>query len=1018
MKLINSLTLFFLIINLSIAQNLPSTNQWINFDKTYYKIKVAEDGIYRIDYATLTEQGFPADHSDAKQLSLIHQGEEVPLFVSDAENWGEGAYLEFYGKKLDGQFDKRLYENPDDQLHAYWSQFTDTAVYFLCIAESAGNIIEIENDLSNLPERDLYFNHTAVYYGSNGHSNGVAETQIQAVPLESYPGYTRTFNSHFASYEEGEGWVGNLYAANNPIASNFVTVPVNTPALFDDGTKANLTFKILGLSSDTAFVNDHQIQVHYNERLLSEDQFDGYAIREYSVEIPLSDMSSPETNLEFSAVSAASKDRQAVSYITINYPRSYDFKGIDHFSFTINQKEAGNYLAFENLDTEKIYWLYDFTHLIKIKLLYNAEKELHEAYLPAGNGEQRELVIQSEHLIKTVSIIEATNFTDYSNLQNQGNYIIITHPSLNKQDAINNYINYRFSNEGGSYIPVLVSIENLYDQYSYGIRKHPLAIKYFLNDAIENWERIPSHCFLLGKGIKNSKCRTGPVKNWNNNLVPSFGDPPNDQYFGAAGFNPLSRIAIGRLSADNEKDIQHYLDKVIAVEQAKAMDDCHYINEEQWKHQLLHLGGGNALEQATLFASRLKHQANIAENGMVTAESKYLFRNNEISESNACEFDEEYLGVVQAQECMNAVFKKGISIINFLGHASGLFWEFDIGEPEDYMYNQKYPVIISHSSFTGDVYKYFAEENSLSMPELWLNAKDAGAVAYIGFNHIFEMLYAADLIDNLYEQMFTLNPRLTLGEQVNATLLSYYNENDGITQHAANQLIFVGDPALKYAINSKPEVTITESDVSVTVNQINEFYYSVELVFDFNSLNIASVDSIPYNITLLAGDTETEVSSDWVKPGKQGFFKGEFTLLPNQAHLFRIQLDHLNQLDEICEDNNSHNFITGEWVIGIEDELLSNNTISNYPNPFNTNTTFTITLSQAVLLQDNYMTISNLNGKRVHQIQLEKGLAQQHLSWDGRDAIGNPLAAGVYWYQLKNEDQQMISLPQKVVLVK
>jgi len=53
----------------------------------------------------------------------------------------------------------------------------------------------------------------------------------------------------------------------------------------------------------------------------------------------------------------------------------------------------------------------------------------------------------------------------------------------------------------------------------------------------------------------------------------------------------------------------------------------------------------------------------------------------------------------------------------------------------------------------------------------------------------------------------------------------------------------------------------------------------------------------------MAGDTETEVSNKLVKINEQGFFKDEFTLLPNQAHTFRIQLDNDNEFNEICEDN-------------------------------------------------------------------------------------------------------------------
>lgn len=665
------------------------------------------------------------------------------------------------------------------------------------------------------------------------------------------------------------------------------------------------------------------------------------------------------------------------------------------------------------------FYLYDITHLIKIKLQYDVDRGVHKVYLPEANAGQRKLVLQNESELKEVSEVKQTNFINYSDQINQGDYIIITHPSLTgKDNAVDNYTNYRSSIEGGNYNPVVINVEDLYDQYSYGIRKHPLAIKYFLNEAIENWDNTPTHCLLLGKAIKNSKCRTTPF-NWAKNLVPSFGDSPNDQYFGAKDFTPLSRLAIGRLSIDNEQAIQHYLNKVIAVEENNITDACKYIEEAQWKHQMFHISGGQEGKQSELFAERLRHQANIAQNGELTANTKFLLKSEQDLSSNECLISNYYDApiVLPSEECIGNILNNGSRIMNFLGHSSGLLWEVDVNPPEDYTYNEKYPIIISQSNFNSDVYKSFADNNQLSMPEAWLNANESGATAFIGFYFIYDMLYAADIIDGLYDEIFKFKPNATLGEQINATIHKHYDADDIITKHAVDHLIFSGDPALKYYLNTKPEVAITEDNIDLTVNPISDFYYSVDLVFDFNSLNIAAIDSIPYNILLIAGETETEVSSHWLKPGEQGFFKGEFTLQPNQSHLFQIQLDATNQFDEICEYNNIYKFRAGEWV-GINNDLLAGNTISNHPNPFSEQTTFDITLSQTVVQQDNYLNISNLNGQLVHQIKLDKGLAEQVLSWNGTDVKGNLLPAGVYWYQLKSDDSQIMSLPKKVVLVR
>jgi len=112
--------------------------------------------------------------------------------------------------------------------------------------------------------------------------------------------------------------------------------------------------------------------------------------------------------------SESNTDKQALSYIEINYPRSFDFEDVDHLAFSIESKQAGNYLEFENLKVGHDFYLYDITHLIKIKLQYDGDRGIHKVYLPEENNGLRTLVLQNENEIKEVSKIKPTDFVDYS----------------------------------------------------------------------------------------------------------------------------------------------------------------------------------------------------------------------------------------------------------------------------------------------------------------------------------------------------------------------------------------------------------------------------------------------------------------------------------------------------------------------------------------------------------------------------------------------------------------------------
>ena len=57
-------------------------NEWINYDQTYYKISVAEDGIYRIDFEQLESAGIPIEQLEGSQLQLFHLGEEQAIYIT------------------------------------------------------------------------------------------------------------------------------------------------------------------------------------------------------------------------------------------------------------------------------------------------------------------------------------------------------------------------------------------------------------------------------------------------------------------------------------------------------------------------------------------------------------------------------------------------------------------------------------------------------------------------------------------------------------------------------------------------------------------------------------------------------------------------------------------------------------------------------------------------------------------------------------------------------------------------
>src|SRR5437870_1417943 len=117
--------LFIILLLSSSAFSQSYNNEWIDYNKTYYKFKVygfgtdaagspIRQGMVRISYTSLSAAGLGA--VPASQFQLWRDGVEVPVYVSATGTLGASDYIEFWGEINNGKLDKQLYSNSDYQL--------------------------------------------------------------------------------------------------------------------------------------------------------------------------------------------------------------------------------------------------------------------------------------------------------------------------------------------------------------------------------------------------------------------------------------------------------------------------------------------------------------------------------------------------------------------------------------------------------------------------------------------------------------------------------------------------------------------------------------------------------------------------------------------------------------------------------------------------------------------------------------------------------------------------------------
>ena len=105
--------------------------------------------------------------------------------------------------------------------------------------------------------------------------------------------------------------------------------------------------------------------------------------------------------------------------------------------------------------------------------------------------------------------------------------------------------------------------------------------------------------------------------------------------------------------------------------------------------------------------------------------------------------------------------------------------------------------------------------------------------------------------------------------------------------------------------------------------------------------------------------------------------------------------------------NNIAPFLSDCEPTGISDEdkpLIPKSFVlsQNYPNPFNPNTTIEYSLPSRCEVS---ITVYNLLGKRVKTLlETSQPAGRYKTEWDGTDNNNQPVASGLYFYQIKAGD--------------
>jgi hypothetical protein len=900
------LTILFVLIT-SLALHAQYNNEWIDFTKTYYKFKVGRDSLYRINQNALAAAGL--GNTPCEQFQLWRNGVEVPIYTSVASGvLPSNGYIEFWGEKNDGKPDKALYKNPANQLSDALSLETDTAAYFLTVNPSA-NSLRVINDVNDVEHNTLAPEPYFMYDYVNNF-----QQQINWGKGVYYGEYV-----YSSTYDVGEFWssrdistgsplqllAGDLHVAINANASASLRASFAGKSAFDLDTNNNSRYVKVD-------VNSHNV---LNQRLAQMNA----VVFPNDKSIQLSWLNTTNSSFNFSIINTNPNDRVVTGFVDLNYPRLFDFGGHSNFVFKLPATAKGNYLEISNFNSgSAIPVLYDITNGKRYAAnMDNAS--LLRFRLPASNIE-RELVLVNEDAsnIMMINNLTTKNFVDYTSSANQGDYIIVSNEilGLGNGGAVNQYALYRGGASGGGYKTLIVDIDELVDQFAFGIKKHPLSVKNFLRFTRNRFASQPKFAFLIGKAVTYNEYRMNEKSSSADklNLVPTFGYPASDDILASDGFDPSPETPLGRLSAIKPDEVLTYLDKIKTYE-SQQKSTTQTIENKAWMKAMVHVTGANSDPGLDLaLTADLNQYKNIIE-GPLYGANVHSFNRTETGPQTQA-----------TNALMTGYFNSGISLLNYFGHSAATQLDYNLNDPDVYSNSGKYPVFLVNGCNAGNIYSYDTSRFSVitSLSEKYVFAKDKGAIAFIasthfgveGYLHQYNLGFYKSLSNTGYGEPVSINMK-------DATVYLLGTSFDSTTRYLhAEENVLHGDPALKINYHDKPDFVVEDPKVFITPSFISVADNSFNVKVYFYNIGKATGDSVSILLKRQYpdGSVITLVSKKIVSVRFLDSIQLTIPIVASRdvgENKLIVTIDDDNKYDELSELNNT---VTKSFFI-YEDEL-------------------------------------------------------------------------------------------------
>lgn len=883
-------TLFFLFI-LSTAAFAQYPNSWVSYNHRYYKISVAQTGIYRLTYDQLQEAGVPVNSLDPRLIQIYHRGQEQAIFFKHNQQpadskFDNGEYLEFYGQRNDGERDSKLYEPASVQPHKYYNLYSDTSAYFLTVnpLPVQGKRMEQFDEVNsgNIAKETFHTGEQLRVYSSEYNRGDIRDTYV-----------TQSF------FDQGEGWTGATICTQNAgcVEQRDFLIDQLTNGITSQ-PPPTLEIQLTGRDH-----LQHRVEVYVGpsaamQRLLVTKDFEFYQAPTYTEALQWADIGADGrlvVTVKGIGVGGV-RERISVAYIKVNFAQGFNINSATTRNFKLNANAGSGgkgYIEIENAPAGTRLWdITDVSEIVQIGTHVNGG--FLTAVVPNTTGISRKLYASNTFMVPAVSQIKPVMFREM-NLSSE--FLIVSHrslrqPALDYADPVKAFAEYRASEAGGSYDTLTVNVDQLYDQFNYG-ETSPVAIQEFMRYMID--EGSPQYLFLVGKGrdVSAAMYRRTLTTTESRDLVPSGGSPGSDVTFtaGMDGHPFVPAVATGRITANTPTQVAVYLNKVKESEAAPFNDLS--------RKKLLHLSGGKESEQLVLFRTYMEGFADIARGNYLGGTVSTVGKRGTSD-----------IEPINVTDQINA----GVNLVTFFGHSAPNITDIDIGFADDpllgYDNKGKYPAFLVNGCNAGE---YFNDGESFG--ENWTLIADKGARNFIANSSFGFELVLREYTNYFYRVAFGDSVFLAKGigdvqKEVARRFLNDFGDEKSVFTAQVQQMVLLGDPSLKLFAPTTPDYQTADELIDVTSfdgKPIHALTDSIQVSVITNNLGRSTKRPLTMKVVHTIGNAEVEYNVDY----ESVLYKDTLRLTITRGagsfygnNKIEVFLDPDNKIEELNEQNN------------------------------------------------------------------------------------------------------------------